>query len=128
MKNEVRKHKILGRPCASTEERRSVKVAVFLTIAEAEEVKNNCEKSGISLPAFLRQVGLDKKIETQKSVFDAIALKELRAIGKNLNQIARELSRARAKMLPPDFQNIEKILRDQLEILHALKIEIINHN
>lgn len=128
MKNELRKHKIFGRPRASVEEKRSVKVSVFLTKAEAEEIKKNCEQSGISLPEFFRRIGLNKRIEARKSSFDASALEELRVAGQNLNQTARELARARTKLIPLDFKKVEMILRDQLEILRALTTEIIKHN
>lgn len=111
----------------SKEEKKSVKIAVFLTAAEADELKSRCEELRMSLPEFLRRAGLGRKIEPRKSAFDAAALEELRTATQNINQTARELSRARTKMIPLDFENLKEILHRQMEILHTIKSNIINY-
>lgn len=128
MNNEHRKHKIFGRPRASDKEKRTVKVAVFLTQAEAELFKQKCADSAVALPEFLRRAGLGKKIETPKSMFDAKAVEELRSIGHNINRAARELSRARTEAIPVNFEKLEIILQQELEVLNGIKKEISSGN
>ena len=95
MEMTIKKHKIFGRPRVSEAEKRSITIAIFLTRSEAEEIRRKCEELNIGLPEFLRRAGLNKKIEVRKSTFDLNALEELRAVGQNINQTARELIRAR---------------------------------
>lgn len=122
--NKSKRHKIFGRPRATIEEKRSVKVSVFFTAAEAAEIKMKCEELNLTLPEFLRRAGLNKKIEARKSVFDAAALAELRAAGQNINCTARELSRLRVEVLPLDLGSLRVILEGQTAVLQRLKNSI----
>jgi hypothetical protein len=128
MEIKTKTHKIFGRPRSSDEEKRSVKVSVFFTPAEAQKMTEKCSATNNSMSHFLRSAALDRRIETRKSVFDSDAVTEMRAIGQNINQTARDLIRAREKMIPVDYKKLETILEKQLEILNALKIKIINSN
>lgn len=104
-----------------TEEKRSVKVAVFLTEAEAEMLKEKCENVNLTLAEFLRRAALNRKVEVRKSVFDAEAIEHLRAAGQNINQTARELARIRKEHLPLDLGTLRTVLERQTAVLHALK-------
>lgn len=87
-----------------------------------------CTATKNTLSHFLRSAGLDRRIETRKSVFDSDALQQMRAAGQNTNRVARELIRAREKIIAVDYKKLESILEQQLEILNALKAKIINSN
>lgn len=125
MENTLKKHKIFGRPCVAEEDRRSVKVAVFLTAAEAGEIRGRGAATNLGAAEFLRRAGLGKKIEAKKSMFDADALRELRALGRNVNQISRALSRAKKNDLGVNYEILEARLNEQIELLHCLKIRVI---
>lgn len=118
------RHRIFGRPPASAEDKRGVKIAVFLTEAEAETMREKAKEANMTPPEFLRHTGLSKKIEARKSIFDAPALELLRAAGQNINQSARELSRARKENLSFDSSRLEAILQEQLDVLRALQIAV----
>jgi hypothetical protein len=128
MEIKTKTHKIFGRPRSSDEEKRSVKVSVFFTPAEAQKMTEKCSATKKSPSHFLRSAGLDRRIETRKSVFDSDAVTEMRAVGQNINQTARELIRVREKMIPVDYKKLEMILKEQMEILNALKSKIIGND
>ena len=120
-----RKHKIFGRPALAEKERRSVKIAVFFNIEEAEMLKEKCAETYLTLPEFLRRASLSRQIEKRKSDFDLEALTELRRCGHNFNQLARELSAARKMNLEIDFEKVEKVFQKQMTILNKLNRKII---
>ena len=125
MEYEPRKHKIFGRPRASEEEKRSEKFSTFLTKAAAKEFREKCAELKISPSEFLQRAARGKRIEARIPVFDQKALEEIRAVGQNVNQTARELARARAEKIPVDFGKLETILQRQSEVLKRIKNEIV---
>lgn len=120
-----RKHKLFGRPPLSDEERRAVKIAVFLSLLEEQILREKCQDTYLSLPEFMRRAALNRQIEKRKSDFDLEALSELRRCGQNLNQLVRELSLARQTNSEIDCGKVEKIAEQQLLILNKLSRKII---
>lgn len=120
-----REHKLFGRPRLAAEDRRDVKIAVFLSLSEEEIVREKCRETYLSLPEFMRRAALNRQVENRKSDFDAEALSELRRCGQNLNQLVRELSLARKVNLEIDFDKVENIAEQQLLILNKLSRKII---
>ena len=72
--------------------KRSIKKQVWLNKAEATLLKNKSKKSGLSESELIRRLITDSVIKEQPTEDFYIFLKELRAIGNNLNQIARRLN------------------------------------
>lgn len=72
--------------------KRSIKKQVWLNRAEATLLKNKSKKSGLNESELIRRLITDSVIKEQPTEDLYIFLKELRAIGNNLNQIARRLN------------------------------------
>jgi hypothetical protein len=128
MENKAaKKHKIFGRPPIAEEEKRAVKVAVFLSRAEAAQLLEKSRSADIGLPELLRRSGLSRKIEMPRPVFDAEAVIELRAIGQNINRLTRDVARARKQIREIDYHQLEIILQRELDALNKIKNEIIKN-
>ena len=69
---------------------RDIKKNFYLNEEENTRLKNNCEKTGLSESSYLRALIMGYKPIEQPSenIFEII--KQLRGIGTNLNQIARQ--------------------------------------
>jgi hypothetical protein len=69
---------------------RTIKITFRLKKAECEHLKNRVKKSGLSQEAYIRSL-INGLIPTDAPPPDYFAMmKELRAIGTNLNQIAQK--------------------------------------
>ena len=79
----------------SERELRSVRVAVNLRPSEYEVVLEKARGSGLKPSRYIVLAALETPILTEPTLEDMEAWRELRAIGKNLNQVARDLSRLR---------------------------------
>lgn len=72
--------------------KRSIKKQVWLNKAETTLLKNKSKKSGLNESELIRRLITDSVIKEQPTEDFYVFLKELRAIGNNLNQIARRLN------------------------------------
>lgn len=132
MKNELvqeekvkEKSKLFGRPRLSESEKRSVKLSLFLTVEEAETIKEKCSRTTLSAPEFVRRTALARHIESRIPEFDSEALDLLRRCFGDISKIKRDLIAARNFNLEIDLDYIEKRIENQLSILRKLNRKIV---
>jgi hypothetical protein len=125
MGKQIKNHKTYGRTKLDEELKRAIKIAVFFNLIEYEDLILKCSETYLNAPEFIRRAALSKRIERKKSIYDAEAINELRAIGQNINRISRDLARARKSDLQVDFEMLEKFLADTFSVIHELKMQLI---
>lgn len=86
----------MPRPKKSPEEKRDLRVAFRLSAPDAEALGTRAKAAGLSVGAYARHMALRGKLEVvTRQEPDFALLDQLRRIGVNLNQLAREPSPAR---------------------------------
>lgn len=126
VKIEKKKHKIFGRPRLAARERKSVKIAVFLSPEEAEKLKLKAIETGFSVPEILRRSAFNKQIEIRRNFFDSEALGELRYCGQTLRKILVLIELLQKQNEVSEILEINEILREQYSILKNLNERVIN--
>lgn len=83
----------MARPKKADDERRTFPVAFRCTASEMERLAKGAERTRQSVPVYARQASLASQVRVvQEQRLDFETRQELRAIGNNLNQIARALN------------------------------------
>jgi hypothetical protein len=77
-----------GRPRLG-EKKKTHRVGVFFTAQEFAKIQLNAERARLTEAEFLRQLGLSKEVKAPPRAANFAAVKEINAIGKNLNLLAR---------------------------------------
>jgi hypothetical protein len=77
-----------GRPRLG-EKKKTHRVGVFFTAEEFAKIQLNAKRVGITEAEFLRQLGLGKEVKAPPRTVNFAAVKEINAIGKNLNLLVR---------------------------------------
>ena len=81
----------MPRPKKSPEEKRDLRVAFRLSAPDAEALGTRAKAAGLSVGAYARHMALRGKLEVvTRQEPDFALLDQLRRIGVNLNQLARE--------------------------------------
>ena len=75
-----------GRPRKDPQDRRSHTHGLRLSPNEKEELEQRAERAGVTLSEYIRRKALERKIKTK---VEEEAIRQVRRIGVNLNQIAR---------------------------------------
>jgi len=88
-----------------------------LTAGEDAMIRAKAHVTGLTFSAYLRRVGLGKRVRARPGQVDDDALYHLARIGNNLNQIARAMNTARKGARQPVAQ---ERLEEVLEKLHVL--------
>lgn len=87
-----------GRPKQTTDRAQTRHVGVRFTAAERAALDARAAAAGLSLSDFIRAASLDaapprrRRKADAEGVLSAVELRELNAVGVNLNQIARALN------------------------------------
>lgn len=82
-----------GRPIKQPEEKRCIQINIRVTLAEHDYYAGEAAKLALSVSEYLRRAGLNLRVTAPKSMADAALVRELNAIGVNINQIARAANR-----------------------------------
>ena len=77
-----------GRPRLG-EKKKTHRVGVFFTSEEFAKIQLNASRAGLTEAEFLRQLGLGKEVKAPPRAASFAAVKEINAIGKNLNLLVR---------------------------------------
>lgn len=77
-----------GRPRLG-EKKKTHRVGVFFTAEEFAKIQLNAGRAGLAAAEFLRQLGLGKEVKAPPGRVNFAAVKEINAIGKNLNSLVR---------------------------------------
>jgi len=77
-----------GRPRLG-EKKKTHRVGVFFTAEEFTKIQLNAGRAGLPEAEFLRQLGLGKEVNAPPRTVNFAAVKEINAIGKNLNSLMR---------------------------------------
>ncbi len=77
-----------GRPRLG-EKKKTHRVGVFFTAEEFAKIHLNAERAGLTEAEFLRQLALGKDVKASPRTVNFAAVKEINAIGKNLNALVR---------------------------------------
>jgi hypothetical protein len=77
-----------GRPRLG-EKKKTHRVGVFFTAEEFAKIQLNAGQAGLTEAEFLRQIGLGKEVRAPPTTANFAAVKEINAIGKNLNSLVR---------------------------------------
>lgn len=109
----------MARPKKAPEEKRDLRVAFRLSAPDAEALGTRAKAAGLSVGSYARMMALQGKVQVvQRREPDFELLDQLRRIGVNLNQLAREQHR-RGHHDPGYLHH----LCDQIEGLLAQAIE-----
>lgn len=109
----------MPRPKKSPEDKRDLRVAFRLSAPDAESLGTRAKAAGLSVGAYARHMALRGKLEVvTRQEPDFALLDQLRRIGVNLNQLAREQNRRGHH--DPDYVHH---LCTQIETLLAQAIE-----
>ncbi len=79
-----------GRPRLG-EKKKTHRVGVFFTSEEFAKIQLNASRVGLTEAEFLRQLGLGKEVKAPPRAASFAAVKEINAIGKNLNSLVRAI-------------------------------------
>lgn len=60
-----------------------------VTATELQTIKDNAAKAGLSTSEYQRRACLDGKVVVQDTALDVEAIRQLLAIGRNLNQLTK---------------------------------------
>ena len=106
---------------------RSMVVPVRLNSAERAALGEKAAVCGVSVSAMLRSAALKQKITPARPKLDLDAVRELSAIGNNVNQLARALNFALAQgsIDPVLAENIGRALKGINEAMTAIAEEVI---
>ncbi|TCP38068.1 plasmid mobilization protein [Rhodovulum marinum] len=84
----------MARPKKAPQEKRDLRVAFRLSAPDAEALGARAKAAGLSVGAYARMMALKGKVQVvTKREPDFATLDQLRRIGVNLNQLAREQHR-----------------------------------
>lgn len=97
-----------GRPQKEPFEKRCIQINIRVTIAENDYYQRQAEKAGLSVAEYLRRAGLNMIISIPRPLADAQLIRELNAIGVNVNQIARASNRGQ------DERDFWRVLGDKV--------------
>lgn len=73
-----------------THRSRGIQVKFRLSEEEAEQLKSKVEKSGMSQQEYLMKCALNKNVTNTDGIKEVVP--EIKRVGNNLNQIAKELN------------------------------------
>ncbi len=77
-----------GRPQLG-EKKKTHRVGVFFTAEEFAKIQRKAGRAGLTEAEFLRQLGLGREVKAPPETVNFAAVKEINAIGKNLNSLVR---------------------------------------
>ena len=77
-----------GRPRLG-EQKKTHRVGVFFTAEEFAKIQLNAGRAGLTEAEFLRQLGLGKEVKAPPRTVNFAVVKEINAIGQNLNSLVR---------------------------------------
>jgi hypothetical protein len=77
-----------GRPIKQKAEKRCIQINIRITIAEDHYYRQQADKAGLTVAEYLRRAGLNLAISVPRPMADAQLIREVNAIGVNINQIA----------------------------------------
>lgn len=82
-----------GRPIKQPEEKRCIQINIRVTLAEHDYYAGEATKVALSVSEYLRRAGLNMRITAPRGMADTALIRELNAIGVNINQLARAANR-----------------------------------
>ena len=71
---------------------KTVQIHFRVTSSEYESIKNNADKSGLSLSEYARRSLVGEKVMAAPPVEFGELIREIKRIGSNLNQVLRKLN------------------------------------
>lgn len=72
--------------------KRPIRVEVYLTQKEFEEVKANAKQAGLNLSEYTRRLYKDEPIVSAPTADVLLLIREIKRVGSNLNQLLRKLN------------------------------------
>ena len=99
---------------AEDKRRHTLKIAV--TDAELDQVQQRAQAAGLTVSAYARQAMLGSTPRVKRAVTNAAAIRELTAVGNNLNQLARRANGGRF----PIEADIREALAELAEVVERL--------
>ena len=106
----------MARPTIAEQDRRSVWIKYRASPSEAARIAERCRATGLSLSAFHRSLALDGAIVQREPLADQDLVRQLAALGNNLNQLARtaniagEVDSATTERLSAALDQIEGLI------------------
>jgi len=97
--------------------RRSIKVTTYVTEAEFVLMHEAAEIAGMTLSAFVRTAAMGSRPKAKPSRVRAKLIRQLAAIGNNLNQLARHANAGRL----PEGESILHTLSHVMETIRRVK-------
>ncbi len=89
---------------------RNKHVSVWLTDQEHQHLKEQAELSGLGIDPFIRRLILGMDLRPRPPDVYAALLRELSAIGNNINQLAHQAN-ARGRAAPEEISEAARLVR-----------------
>jgi hypothetical protein len=102
-----------GRPKKDPEDRRTISHGLYLSEKEKRELERRADAAGLSVNEYLRRKALGGKSVQAKT--DQKTRSELRSIGINLNQLARQANQGNLEEVAEAVEEGIEDLREALE-------------
>ncbi len=107
----------MARP--KSNETRDRQLNVALCARELEAVKMRAQAHGLSPVDYARRILLDEsgtRFEIPVAAIDRLAFEQMKRIGNNLNQIARQMNALRV----PSLDELDEVLRELRDLLRRM--------
>lgn len=97
---------------------RGKQLNIALRSEEFDNVKNRADAVGKRPVDFAREtlLGADRELAPSVARFDRLVLEQLKRVGSNLNQIARQLN----ALGPVSLSELEQVLRELRDLLRRM--------
>lgn len=90
-------------------DRRRHTLKITVTDGELDQVRQRAEAAGLTVSAYVRQAMLGSAPRAKRAATNAAAIRELTAIGNNLNQLARRANAGRFPVEPAIQEALDEL-------------------
>lgn len=113
----IKNRNINGRPTLEAAEKKGYKISVRLSTDEYYDLKAKAQTAGMDMSQYIRKAIQGSQVKERMQPEQYVAIRQLRGMGNNINQIAHEANRAgyrsdmaRIEEIEVTIDNIRKIL------------------
>lgn len=101
----------------ATKTGRTARLLLRVSPQEKAQIVRNAADLGLGLSAYLRAVGLGRRVNPRRPAINDEAIRQLASIGNNLNQIARRTNSG----IKLDARHLQSVLAAVLDAVRRLE-------
>lgn len=91
-------------------------ISIWLTAQELEHLKSQSKESGLGMDPFIRQLIMGVQLRPRPPDTYAALLRELNAIGNNVNQLAFQAN-ARGEATQEEIHEAARLVREAVQLV-----------